>query len=412
MPIPTVSLVAPSSKTWLGVARELTMGTAVLPVQTIPLAKNSFQPEDTPRFLPDESLRGSMSLIFNEILGVEDATFSYGGPAFLDVEGYFFDNLFGDNSTTATNFGTSTTTTQALAIGGTSVTVTSSTGFTAGQYAQIDTGSITELVPLTTAAANTLTFGNYPVRFPHASGVTVQAVTGASGGPYTHKWNILNNSSGQPPTHTFTDFTSLTSAVGARAYPSACVSQIDITGNSEQLLDMKMTGTSWTSTPAGTTPTNTVSTAVPVANWRSNVIIGGTTINSIGEWTVVLKRQLQTYFTDQNVQNPYIIARGPLDATGTLMYTVPVDESPLLNMLSNTQPTATINITNGLSSPNLLTLNIAFQIAAFVKSKPERSTVLVGYQDEFQAVANSTNVGGSGGLGPVTVTLTNNSPAY
>ena len=38
--------------------------------------------------------------------------------------------------------------------------------------------------------------------------------------------------------------------------------------------------------------------------------------------------------------------------------------------------------------------------------------VLTGYDDQIQCVANATNSGGSGGLGPITVALTNNVPTY
>lgn len=417
MPIPTVSLVAPASKTWLGVGREGTMGQPVLPVQTIPLLKNSFQPEDTPKWLHDEAIRGSMALVFNDIQGVEDATFSYGGPAFLDVEGYFLDNLFGDKSDTATNYGTTATVTSALAIGGTAAPLSGTAGFNSGYYLAIDqpyTG-LTEIVGPITYSGTTPTFSGTPLRFAHASAGTVRAVNPASAGPYTHTWNILNNSSGQPPTHTFTDFTSLTGTVGARAYPGAAVGVIDITGNSEQLLEFKMTGNSWISQPAASTPTNTVSTAIPVPNWRSTVTVNGTQVYDVGEWTASLKRTLQVYWTDQGtVQNPYIIARGPLDATGTLNYTVPTDESPLTQMLNNTQGTVTFAINNGFAgtSTSYLALSISSSVAAFEKAKPARSEVLVGYQDEFQCVANATNSGGSGGLGPITVVVTNNIPTY
>lgn len=413
MTIPAIALVAPASKTWLGVARELTMGSAVQPVQTIPLLKNSFQPEDVPKWLHDESIRGSMALVFNDIQGVESSTFSYGGPAFLDVEGYFIDNVFGDLSSTATTYGTSVTQSGASVIGATSIGVSGTAGFTAGQYAQIGTGSVAEIVGTISLTAGTLNFSPTPLRFTHNNGETVQAVNGTTGGPFGHTWNILNNSSGQPPTHTFTDFTSLTASVGARAYVGACVGVLDISGNSEQLLEFKMTGDAWLSAPAASTPTNTVSTAIPIPNWRSSVSIAGSQVFDIGEWTISIKRTLQTYWTDQgSVQQPYIIARGPLDATGMINYTVPTDETPLTQMLSNTQPTLSITITNGLVAPNFLSLVITCQVAAFEKAKPERSQVLVGYQDDFQCVANSTNSGGSGGLGPITVKLINNTPTY
>ena len=65
----------------------------------------------------------------------------------------------------------------------------------------------------------------------------------------------------QPPTLTLTDNTNLnyggtpgTNTSGARAYASACVSAVDISGNVEQLLDFKVTGNSWPSQPGGRDP--------------------------------------------------------------------------------------------------------------------------------------------------------------
>jgi len=413
MPVPILAQIAPASKTWLGVARELSPGTQTLPVQTIPLLKNSYQPEDTPKWLHDEAIRGSMAMVFNDIQGVEDSTFSYGGPAFLDVEGYFLDNLFGDKSDTANTYVGTTTATQAGTIGQIAYTVAGTANFGTVTYAQIDLGSLSEIVGPTTVTAGNIAFGSTPLRFAHANGATIQAVSALTSGPFTHTWNIQNNSSGQPPTHTFTDYTSLTGTVGARAYVGGCVGVIDITGNSEQLLEFKLTGNAFVSTPSLTTPTNTVSTAIPIANWRSTVAVAGSQVNDVGEWTVSLKRTLQVYWTDQGtIQSPYIIARGPLDATGTLNYTVPTDETPLTQMLSNTQPIVQYGISNGVAGSGTLSLTINTHQSAFEKAKPGRSEVLVGYADEWQAVANSTNSGGSGGLGPATVVLVNNVPTY
>ena len=66
-----------------------------------PSTRVAFEPEDTPKFLQDKAIRGSMTDLFYETLGVESASFSFGGPNFLDTHGYFFDNVFGDLSTTA-----------------------------------------------------------------------------------------------------------------------------------------------------------------------------------------------------------------------------------------------------------------------------------------------------------------------
>lgn len=401
--IPTT--VAPSVLSWLGIGRELVVGTPVLPSVTIPLDKGSYQPEDTPRFLPDDAIRGAMALMYNEVLGVEDATFSYGGPVFGDVYQFFLDNVFGDLSTSGTSTaGGSSTSTTPLVVAATSITAASGTGFAIGQNMQVGTGSVVEVVKLTNVAGAVLTFTNNPLRFAHSTAAALHTVIG----PYTTTFAALNSGNGQPPTHTATDFTGLTPTVGARAYPSLCVSQIDFTGNAEQLFTAKVAGNSWVSAPAASKPTNTTSFTVPLPNWRSTVTVGGTQLFNIGEWTISIKRQLQVYFTNQGFQNPFIIARGPLDATGTLNYSVAADETPLTTMLNNTQPSVVIAINNGRSGTNQISYTFDIHQAAFIKAKPVRSAVLVGYEDEWQALANTTDVGGSGGLGPIKVTTVTN----
>ena len=440
--------VFPGSKTFLGVTREGVAGVPLLPgiypgitgqASTIPLDKASFEPEDTPHWLPDEALRGSMAQLFNMILGPEDASFNYGGPFFGDMEGFFLDNVFGDMSSFYTGPPSGTTTaTQASGIGTTATTLTSTANFVIGGYAQFEgtASNIAEIVYVSGTSANTLTYANTPLRFAHLNAGTVFAIGTAPVNPFSHTFAILNSTQGyggaygaQPPTHSFGDYlgpmtglgNSTTNTYGMRIYPSSCIMQLDFQGNSEQLLQTKHSGSSWISQPAGTAPTNAISTVVPIPNWRSQILLGTPgsptslgTVLTIGEFNLSIKRQLQVYFTDQNSQNPYIIARGPLDSTGTLNWTAPGDETALEEMLQNTQPQLQITINNGSAATALTYVGLTFNFhqAAFTKSKPNRSSVLVAYDNEFQAVSNSVNVGGSGGVGPCTVTLVNAVPTY
>ena len=205
--------VAPSTRSWLGVARELTVGTPVSPTNTIPMDAKSYSPEDTPKFLPDEAIRGSMAMLYEDIIGPADATFSFGGPAFLDTHGFFLDNIFGDLSTTGTvSAGTSTSFSGSPAVGATVVTVGNGTTFTVGQNVQIDTGSIAEVVTLDATASTSIGFGNNPLRFAHGASGTVFTVVA----PFTHTFALLNSQLGyggvpgaQPPTLTLTDNTNL-----------------------------------------------------------------------------------------------------------------------------------------------------------------------------------------------------------
>jgi len=424
--------VAPSSRSWLGVAREiLGAGSATLPTNTIPSDPKSFSPEDTPKFLPDEAIRGSMAMLFNEILGPEDATFSFGGPNFLDTHGFWLDNIFGDLSTIGTSPANPTSlsgSVATLAVGGTLATVASATGYTNGASVQIDSGNISEVVVLSAAPSGSLlTFGNNPLRFAHASGATVSTV----GSPYQHTFSLLNQTLGyggvagaQPPTHSITDNTNLnysgtpgTNTSGARIYPGAAVSEISFTGNAEQLLDVKVSGNSWPSMPAGTTPTNTISAVIPIANWRGQFYIGGTSasnlVTDLGEWAVTVKRELKVYWTVQGTPVPFIIARGPLSATWALNFTTEPDEQPLAYMLySQGYNWLHFFMTNSYSGGSVITLNINSHACQAVKAKPTRGDILIGFDDQFEAVANSADAGGSGGLSPIQVQITNQLPTY
>jgi len=415
-----------------------------VPVVTHPLEQAQYEPEDMPKFLDDKAIRGSMTDLFYKTLGVESANFSFGGPNFLDTHGYFFDNVFGDLSTTGTTPANPGTISGTVPVGGTSATLTTAppTQYSAGSVIQIGAGSTAEVVVVgSTSASSVVTFAiaaageAYPLRFSHV-GDTIHTVTS----PYTHKFAALNQPLGyggaygaQPPTHTLTDVTNIvntfTSAsygtvtstgIGARQYPSAVVKNVDFSGNAEQLLGIKMTGESWLSNLAGTAVTNVTTNSRPVPNWNSTVVLAGNTINSsgtyagIGEFNISAKRATQVYWIVAGTQTPYIIARGPLTADGTVNFTPTNTEMPLDLMLLNSQAPLSITATNS-NIPNAgtpFTITFTMTQAAMTKSKIMRNGQLIGYNNTYESVANSTDVGGSGGLGPMTITLVNNTAVY
>lgn len=431
--------IYPSVLTWLGLARELTVGTTVNPVITHPLNQSSFEPEDTPKFLDDKAIRGSMTDLFYKTLGVESGTFSFGGPNFLDSHGYFFDNVFGDLSTVGSTPTNPATTSGVLPVGAISMTLASAppSAYSATSVIQIGVSPTAEVVVIsTTAASNVINFVNNPLRFTHPTAQTVNTVTS----PYTHKFAALNSALGyggaygaQPPTHTFTDVTNIvnvftnatygtapTNTYGARQYPSAVVKSLNFSGNAEQLLDIKMTGDSWISTVATSAVTNVTTNSRPIPNWVSTVVYAGNTISStgtyagIGEFNINFKRATQVYWIVAGTQTPYVIARGPLTMDGTMQWDPTNSETPLDLMLLNAQAPLSITMSNA-SIPNSgtpFTLTFTASQVANTKSKIMRSKQLIGYGNTMEGVANATDVGGSGGLGPGTVQLINSTPTY
>ena len=423
--------IYPGVLSWLGVARELTVGTPLVPVVTHPIEQNQFEPEDMPRFLKDNAIRGAMTDLFYETLGVESATFSFGGPNFLDTHGYFMDNVFGDLSTIGSTPVTAATANSAMAVGATSFTATASPTVATAATIQIGAGTTAEVVIVTTITSTTvINFANNPLRFTHATGATASTVTA----PFTHRFAALNSQLGyggafgaQPPTHTFTDVTNIvntfTSAtygtvsstgIGARQYASGVVSTMDFSGNAEQLLNIKMNGDSWLSNLANTAVTNITTSSRPVPNWNTTVGILGSAISNIGEFSYSFKRTTQVYWTVQGIQTPYVIARGPLNATGTVQWDPIINEQPLDMMLLNAQGPMTITTTNNqiTNAGQGFTISTVFSAAANIKSKIMRNKALIGFANSFEGVANATDIGGSGGLGPGSITLTNTVPTY
>jgi hypothetical protein len=436
--------IYPNVLRYLGVVRELTAGVPLVPVITHPAELNDYSPEDAPRFLDDKAIRGSMTDLFYKTLGVEQGMFSFGGPNFLDSHGYFFDNVFGDLSTVGSGLANPATVSGTIPIGATNCTLAAAppSSYTAGATIQIATGSVAEVVVVgSTTPSSVVNFAissggaGYPVRFSHAA-PTVQTC----GTPFTHKFAALNSNLGyggaygaQPPTHTLCDVTNIvnvftsatygtaaTNAFGARLYPSGVLKSLDFSGNAEQLLGIKMAGDTWISVPSGTAVTNVTTNSRPIPNWNSTVVTAGYTItssnpyNGIGSFTLSAKRATQVYWTVQGTQQPYIIARGPLTMDGQVEWNPTNSEMPLDLMLLNAQAPMTVTVTNS-GIPNAgtpFTLTFTMSQVANIKSKIGSSGQLISYSNSYEAVANSTDVGGSGGLGPGTLTLVNNTAVY
>ena len=260
-------------------------------------------------------------------------------------------------------------------------------------------------------------FTNNPLRFTHPTSQTVNT----AGTPFTHQFAALNSPLGyggaygaQPPTHTFTDVTNIvnvftsatygtapTNTYGARQYPSAALSSLDFSGNAEQLLNIKMTGQSWQSVAAGTAVTNVTTNSRPIPNWNSTVVIAGNTVSStgayagIGNFSLNVKRGLQTYWIVAGTQTPYIIGRGPLTMDGQIDWQPTNSETPLDLMLLNAQAPVSITVSNsGIpNSGTPFTLTFTMTQVANVKSKIMRNGQLIGYGNSYEAVANSDRCG-------------------
>lgn len=92
--------VQASVRSYVGIAKETTKGTAVAPTDFIPVAKDSLKPVDIYDALYDTGLRGSNVMNYNYIQGRGRSTFDFGGAVFADTIGYGLAGIMGAVTTT------------------------------------------------------------------------------------------------------------------------------------------------------------------------------------------------------------------------------------------------------------------------------------------------------------------------
>jgi hypothetical protein len=84
-------------RSYLGIAKEATKGTAVTPVAYIPVLAASLKNDDIYGPLYDEGLRGSLVKNYNYIQGRGNSTIAFGGAAFADTVGWCIAGLLGED---------------------------------------------------------------------------------------------------------------------------------------------------------------------------------------------------------------------------------------------------------------------------------------------------------------------------
>lgn len=395
-----------SPRQFIGFGLETVQGTAVVPTQSMPVDK--FDGEDKWVWLDDKALRGSMTEPYNRVQGPGRSEFSLSGPAYFDTLPYLLSNIFGDVTYAGTYTGSGTTTLSSPSIVG-ATTISTALTIAATTKIQIDTGTLSEVRIVSSVTGSgpfTLTL-NAPLSAAHASAAVVKPVTA----PYTDAFAVLNSGSAQPSSLSITDWQGPTATTAARVYAGCCLSELTIKGSSESstmMIDAK--GVGWPSVPAAATPVPILTNSLPQAAWQAqlglNGTVGGALVKTVIEFEIAIKRVVEVIVTAANTPNPYLIQRGKVSVAGK--YTiVAADESSLTYLTNNTQPQTQIIISNGLAGAALLSMQVDVLNAAYTTSKINRGKAAVGYDVAWDAIANTTNTGPSGGFGPIVITTSN-----
>lgn len=244
------------------------------------------------------------------------------------------------------------------------------------------------------------------------------ATTGPVSSIYTHSITLLNSGTGQPPSHTFVHWQGLTATTKARVYPGGCLSELTLKGNPESgFVEVNYKGNGfWSSAYPTSEPAPTFTADTPLAAWRVELAFGGALPGSkklvVRDWEVSIKRKIAVQHTSQNSQAPYIIQRGDLEVDAKFMVSKPSDETFLDYMRSNTQPQFQLSVSNGAAGAAARSLTVDAAAAAFDSAEHNFGDEAIGLDCTVKCVANTTNVGASGGRAPAKFTVTNAVSAY
>lgn len=417
MPTPTTYA---SQLTFAGLSSEQVQGTPLAPTATILLNKDPGT-KDMQVYLEDVALRNAMAEAYGAVQGPLSGEWQLDGDVRADTQGYLVGNILGDWTQTQPTTTPSTTTSGTNNAGATSVNTTLGTGFTAGMTVQVGSGLTAEIITIGTPSGNVLPIVKTArqasagtLAFTHAAGQTVAQVDLAQQSTYAFALQNAGQSNSQAlvaqaRSLTLTDWSGVTATTGARQFPGSMLSELSYTFDATKLLTFAAKATSWGSSAAGATPTPSVSSLVPIAGWNCAVGIGGpasggTFVPNVTAMDIALTRAIRVY-PALGAKQPYIIRQGKFSAAGRFTI-IAADETHIINYLTNVQPQLQVVYTTG-AGLTAQTVQFDMNQVYYKAAALERGQEDVEIQVDFTAIANTTNVGSSGGFSPCMVTLKN-----
>jgi hypothetical protein len=256
----------------------------------------------------------------------------------------------------------------------------------------------------------------YPDTLPWWVGnILGDITTTGSAAPFQHVISLLNPAAGnsyqaQPTTHTLTHYYGATASTGTRQIPYFCLSQLQLTWEAATgMLMWSGKGTGFRSQAAAARPTAAPSTIKPYAAWSGTAGVGGTVagspVNNLEKATITINRTLEVVPVANGVQNPLAIGRAGLAVTYDFTF-LTQDETYYTDYINNVQPQLQFIFTAG-SGGTLVSIQVDIQQAAFNKADPDYSKKFVRWNISGKGVFNTTNIGASGGQGPIQFTIKN-----
>jgi hypothetical protein len=237
------------------------------------------------------------------------------------------------------------------------------------------------------------------IGFPLAGVLGDVTTTGASA-PFTHTFAVLNTGSGQPTSYTLND----SYVAGNRQYSGAKFSEVGFKFSADGLLSYSAKATTFGSATAAA-PTTSFTAIPPMVGWQGVAQIAGVTQAGLIDGEVTIKRSVTVVNTVDGSQAPAQLWSGPVSVDGKATL-VMEDDTALTQYLTTVKPAVDFNFSAGAGA-TAVQLKLHMTKCSISAADITRGKDYVEIPITFTALANSTDVGTSGGYSPIKVTIQN-----
>lgn len=223
------------------------------------------------------------------------------------------------------------------------------------------------------------------------------ATVGASA-PFAHTMAVKNSTDGQPGAISITDHYGLQGGTPARRYPGQQVAELafKFAGDGMFEWDAKTVGYSSVSVAK---PTPSFTAIPPLPGWLGTVSIAAGAKTFLEHGEINVKRvSADAIHTVDGTQAPYAIFVGALAVDGK-MTLVHEDDTELTRFLAGTTTALVFNWTQGAGAA-LVQVQCTMSKVQYTVASIKRGKQYVELEVEFKALANSTDVGATGGYSP------------
>lgn len=329
--MPASIAAIPSNASFLGVGKEVTRGTAVVPSDYI-VVREFTAPADKPNYTPDAGLRGSAVKTYNQVATQTWAEPTYSGDVFPDTVGYWLHALLGEVATTG------------------------------------------------------------------------------AGVPFQHVFTVLNTSPFQPPSYTLTDSVG-GSGTDTFSIPGCLVKELTFEFSATGLLSYSVSLAGFKSVPVAK-PTPSFSVEVVKPAWQGAVLLGPGGTVALAEGSLSIKRTVDPIPTVNGSQDPAAIwGGGDVEVTGKLMLVALAGNAEYSKFVGNVHTSLDVNFASGAGAAERQ-VKLHCSDVIYTAVTHGRGKSYVELDSSFEAVANTTDKGVSGGFGPAVVTLKSARSSY